>query len=170
MGPAKSKRDLSQVNITGHSVDLGPGRGGGPLEGGLQLIRELTFDIDDPGLPYLVTLVVRAQEGRLVCGEALFRQRAGGPPVTGAALRTVTVDSYLKLIRINLSNPDAYGYMVLMREVERTADAMIYDAADEESLLAFGNAQRRRVSKDEMLPRVAAIYRDALKDSVEYSA
>jgi hypothetical protein len=167
MAPAKPKRDLSRVQITGHPVDIGRGPGGGPLEGGLRLTRELPFDVDDPEMPYLMTLVVRAQEGKLVCGEATIRQRLDGPPVTGAVLRSVVVDSYLRLIRQGLSEPARFGGMVLIREVATTSESRIYEPPSQEDLVALSRTEHRRTSLDEMLPRVANAYREALADPVD---
>jgi hypothetical protein len=117
MAPRRRARDTQNISITGRPImfpdDRHPGQ---PLGGGVELVVDATFDIDDPELSYLVALQVVAHEGRLACKTLTVSQRDGGPPVTGQGLRAVTIETYLTEIRRGLIHTG--GGVVILKKAE----------------------------------------------------
>jgi len=151
---------MAHVVFTARTVQLSDVRRVGPLGGGLELWGEPVYDIDDPALPFLVTMTVTAHEGRLACGELRLSRRAGGTPVTDQRLRTVTVRSYLAGIRRQLGSIG--GGMVILRRAEEFADSVALEPLGEEDVRGLEARHRIRQPTSDTLPRVAAAYRRAL--------
>lgn len=133
-------------------------RAGGPLEGGLRLAAALTFDVTDSELPYDVTMTVGAFEGRLVCQRLELAQRRNGPPVTTEGQRLVTVDAYLDAARAAAIKSGGVAFLAPVAGVPGA-----FEPATPEQWDAFDRAQRPRRPIDDVLPRVAAEYRKALR-------
>ena len=151
-----------RVRITIASPALGsgkPSQGGGPLEGGLLLLNGFEALIDDPSISFLVTLDVLALGGRLAASAVTVRRRAEGGPVTGSALRAVTVERYLQQTRDRLakSSPPLVG-----KVRESQAGWRRWSPPSKAEWADFADGQRRRRRPEETLPAVAAAYREAL--------
>jgi hypothetical protein len=127
-------------------------------------MRELTFDIDDPNLAYILTLSIRAQRRRLVCGAVTVRQREGSGPVTGSALRSLPLESYVTLVRRNLLRSSAAGRsLLLVQEIDRTSSTVSFEPPTIDAIRGQEVAERRR-PLSQTLPEVATVYRRALAD------
>ncbi len=151
-----------------------PGEGGGPLGGGLWLLRRFTADVDDPDQPYVVTLTVEAQQKRMVPVAMKLSTRHGGDVITSTSLRAVKVDACMAAIRKQLG---AWGGgAVVARRVtgKRFTDPIYADSGI--ANLPFTewhstgpgmweeleDGHRRRRPPSDTLPVVAETYRAAL--------
>jgi len=148
----RSKRNWFAVNVRVNPLE----GGGGPLDGGYELSSRMEAQVDDPALGYLVTLVVNAHEGRVVCESVTVHQRDNGPPVTGSSLRAVVVDGYVQLV---IGAP-----AVVMKPIERTEESVTYRLLSGEELADVAGRGARRTA-DETLPAVVQVYRQALMDA-----
>jgi len=116
-------------------------------------------DITDPAVPYLITLTVAARAGWLACESVTMAERPGGPAVTAMALRSMTLSLYIQRVREDLG--EYAGGFLITKEVARTEDTVIFEAASESEWDALDFAQRRR-SAQLTTELVAACYREAL--------
>lgn len=131
------------------------------LGGDLWLRGHFTAEIDDPGLKYLVTLTVGAQNGRLVAEEISVRSRQASSPVTTSSLRTITVDAYLGIVRRELLALE--GAFLIVRKKDVTREISSWGSVDPADWKEFDKVQSRRRSTTETLPKVARLYREALE-------
>jgi hypothetical protein len=159
MAPRRRTRG-GTIRVTQHTVQMADFRPGGWLQGGLILLGPVGYDVVDSELPYDVTLIVWTHDGRLAAQDIKVTQRSGGPPVTTDGLRSVTVDAYLDAVRAHLLS---VGKLLLMAPVEGLPGAFEPPRSDQEA--HFDRAQRPRRPMDETLPKVAAVYREALRSS-----
>jgi hypothetical protein len=148
------------VTLQGPELSRSWFRREGWLEGGLRLLGALTYDVRDSELPYGVTMTVWVADGRLACEALQITQRRGGPPVTTDGQRAVTIDAYLDEIRRTLITAGDTSLLV-MAPVEGVAGA--FEPPDAGQWASFDRAQRPRRPMNELLPRVADVYRDALR-------
>ncbi len=162
----RASRDLSAVKVRIRPFEIGSGTpedGGGRLDGGLSLSNAFTTDLDDPGLNALVSLTIEARSGRLVASSIVVAERGGGPPITGAALRAVPVESYVDLVR--KAARTAFGLLTadspaLVPTPAGTAEVSQGPPSDDQ-WDHFAASQRGAPTED-LLPAVARIYREAL--------
>lgn len=139
------------------------GQGGGPVWGGLQLLHRFTAEIDDPELPFRLTMTVGARDRRLVVEQVTIAQRDGGQAVTSAGLRLVRVDAYLAAVRQNLGT---YGGAFLLAQVrDRTESAVSWGLPSKEALERFEDGQRGSLTHQELLALAAHHYQEALASS-----
>lgn len=117
---------------------------------GLRLWREVTVVADDYK-GYGVEVRVVLDDGRLTAREVTVTQREGGPPVTGEALRQVTVAAFVR------------------RSIEASAPDIPREPGESFQLVAFGLLQPPDVTRmrdagpvAETLGWVAKIYTLAL--------
>jgi len=129
----------------------------GKVGGDVWLLAEPTCDIDDPRLPYLLTMTVTARKGRLVCGALTLRARPDGPPVTLANVRSVPIESYLREVSRYLWES---RHPALMRKAEELPGA--FDSLSDKDVKVLEAGHRRRQPTAEVLPKVVAAYRSAL--------
>jgi hypothetical protein len=161
MAPKRRTRG-GTIRATRHKVHLAERwvRPDGWLEGGLRLIGPIAYDIKDSEFPHAVTMTVWVSEGRLSCESITVTQRTGGSPVTTDGLRAATIDAYLDEIRSGLlADRSAQRHVVAPAENPFGPKAIVSDQEWEE----FDRAQRPRRPMDELLPRVADAYREALR-------
>lgn len=98
----RTTRDVSAIAVNLHEANLGSGlpeHGGGPLRGGLTLTNRLTADIEDPAVPYAITLTIAARDGWLVPETLTVSERPGGPIMTSAAIRALGLSLYVQRFR-----------------------------------------------------------------------
>lgn len=155
------------VSVTIRGGDLGTGRaeeGGGPLEGGLTLLNRFDAEINDPGLPYLVTLTLVAHERQLVAESLRLTMREGRAPkpITSEGLRAVKVAAYVARVRSELGSLG--GGFLIVRE-ETGLGSVTWSGVPSDDWSRFDQAQRSRRDPAEVLPVVAALYREAMGSS-----
>lgn len=170
MSPRPPRRDLSliQVDIDPNDPDtggLGSGRtseGGGPLQGGLHLQNRFRVVVQDPAVPYIIKMTLRARDGRLACEEIALRESgAEGPAVTGAGLRSVVIDSYLIRVREELGGVGG-ALLIAKRETEGGTTA-ISGPVSQGEWRDFEEAQALTEQRGKITAEtVADLYRDAL--------
>lgn len=154
--PVRSTRNVS-VQMVGPIVE----ENGLKLGGDLRLRGRFEAEIDDPGLEYLVTLTVGAQSGRLVAEGISVRSRQGGLPVTTSSLRTITIDTFLGVVRRELMASG--GAFLIVRDQEVTPGILRWGSVEPNDWTEFDKVQRRRRTAAEALPLVARLYREALE-------
>ena len=137
-------------------------RDDGWLEGGLFLVWPFTYDVTDSELPYDLTLRVWTHEGRLACEDIEVTQRRGGPPVTTDGLRSATIEAYLDEIRKAMFNAEDFSFTVLKSPPK---GSRLLQSPTAEEWVALDRFQRPRRPTDELLPHIAAAYREALRSS-----
>lgn len=158
-------RDTSAVGVVIHlGGRLGRGteeEGGGALQGGLTLMNRFKAVISDPEVPYEITMTVGARDGWLACESLTLAVKDGGPAVTGAALRGVTLALYMQRIRQELG--EAGGGGIINKLVDRTEAVVVFEPPDVEELEGLDFAQiRRAVKAAKITPEMAAgAYREA---------
>lgn len=137
------------------------------LDEGLQVPERLRAEVTDIGLPVTVEIEVAVREGAVVCEMVSLRAREGGPPVTREMLRDVPVRALASALMANSSliwdfSHPGWG------DVD-TAKVFVVDgrSAPEEVQADIRQrtvpGRRRRVT-DELLGKVATIYRIHMKD------
>jgi hypothetical protein len=136
-----------------------PEEGGGPLDGGLFVPNRFSATVDDPNLPYLVTLVLGAHDRRLAAESMTLSMRPGGLPITSTSLRAVKVDACVARIREELGNMDGALRVVRRHESGSTTS---WSGVPERDWPRFEGSQSRRRRPEDTLPEVAAAYREAL--------
>jgi len=149
-------RDMTAVAVTLDGPDERVG--GGPLGGGLLLRGRFTAKIEDPAVPYNVTMAIVAFEGRLVCDAVTVARKGNGPIVTGTTLRSTVLDSYLSRVRETLGLFDG-GFLVL-KERERTPTSVSYSGVRSDEWATFESTQGR--DRPIEVAEVANLYREAL--------
>lgn len=155
MTPRQSSRPGRDIRIHEYR-NLAEAFGAGPLGGGVGLTNGFAVDIADSALACDVSMIVVAHEGRLACGELTLRQRPGGPAITSSLLRAAVVDSYIAEVR-------RHPGPLVSEHVETFPDgSMAFEPAGPEALETFAATQKIRRSTSDLLPKVAAAYRDAL--------
>lgn len=95
-------RDPAAIKVTFPQQNLGSGspeQGGGPLRGGVSLANRLIANIEDPALPYAITVTVRARDGFLVAESIAVAELPDGPPLASAAVRQTGLSLYVQRIR-----------------------------------------------------------------------
>lgn len=162
--PGRTRRDLSAIGLTirdvhtgGDTIAIGDGtteEGGGPLGDGLWLANRFLVDVEDPELPYAITMTVAAVYGRLACEDLHMRKLGNGPPVTGMMIRTLVFDSYLALLREKLR---ATGLLRLHNYSRRAVPHVA--ARDEWAALVAPPEQR---TGPVQVQKVVDLYRQAL--------
>jgi hypothetical protein len=135
--------------------------GGGDLAGGMLLLTRFGVGVEDPAVPYGVTMAVFALQGQLACESLSLTRVAAGPPVTSSGLRQAVIDTYLSRVREELGG-SAGSLLVVRRGVDaRNNREQLSVTDDEQTWAAFDSAQRRdRKAPD--LGDVARLYREAL--------
>lgn len=126
VSPRKQDRDLSHIKVSIHpttSTSDPTDEGGGPLAGRFHLLRAFTADVDDPSLPYGVTMALRARAGRLSCSSiTLAEQPPDGPAISAGRLRAVTIDGYVNRVYEELIRTAAENKLIWeVRTVEGSA-------------------------------------------------
>jgi len=158
-------RDADAVQVVIHPGGrLGRGteaEGGGPLRGGLTLMNRFRAVISDPEVPCEITLTVGARDGWLACESVTLAAKDGGPAVTGAALRGITLALYMQRVRQELG--EAGGGGIINKLVDRTETVVVYEPPDLQELDGLDFAQiRRAVKAAKITPEmVASAYREA---------
>lgn len=158
----RSARDHAAISVDIHPGNLGSGlpeQGGGQLAGGLILMNRFRADIEDPAVPYLITLVVAARAGWLACESVTITEKPEGPSVTAMALRSMTLSLYIQRVREELGEYD--GGFLITKEASRTESTVSFQPPTEAEWDALDFAQRRR-SAQLTTELVAACYREAL--------
>ena len=159
------KRDLTRAEFHQHASSLGPGPGGGPLAGGLRLFRSQTFEVDDPGLPVLLSITVVAKKNRLVASQVNVTARdEADQMVTGELLRSIPIDAYVKRIKEYLLDASAKSAPYIVAEVGGTVDTVFLEPPSVEQVNRAIREGRKRVPASELLPQMVALYREALGD------
>jgi hypothetical protein len=125
-------------------------------------MNRFTADVRDPALPYHVTMTLRARDGWLSCEAITLRETPDGPPVTGVALRSVIVDSYVRLIREEVGG--AGGAFLINKVTTRTEDTLAWEPPSEREWDALEAGQSRHKTKI-TTQLVAQSYREALADA-----
>lgn len=172
--PRRPARDMSAVGVTIHPFDLGsgrPGDGGGPLQGGLHLMNRFTADVRDPALPYLVTLTLRARDGRLAPETMLIAELPDGPPITGYGLRSVIIDAYIRRIRQELEmlggGPVIGGSRLHGRAIPASA---VRRSAGKVTTQQAADAYRDALANPATMRRATAAVGEALNTSRGYAS
>jgi hypothetical protein len=106
--------------------------------------------VDDPEFPYEVVAVVEIEDGQPHCRELRLRAVDGGPPITGSALRSIPLASYLERT-LELQ-------WLPYRKQAGTDCVELATSRD------VKEGRRTRRPKDEVLPKVIEEYRRALAD------
>ena len=133
--------------------------GGGPLDGGLFLVNRFTATVDDPSLPFLVTLVLVAHGRRLAPEAVNLKMRPGGIPITATNLRAVKVDAYVARIRDEVGALDG-GLLIVRRQED--SQSIRWSGVPDGDWSRFEDSQNRRRRPADTLPAVAEAYREAL--------
>lgn len=136
--------------------------GGGLLSGGLVLMQRFGVTVDDPGFDYLVHLTVTACEGRLVPELVSVRTRPGVPSVNSTTLRRVKLDAYMALVRQHLIA--GQGRFLVMHKRECTGSTT-YSPVAPDAWHGFDDEPKQRRAPSDVLPAVAAVYREALRSA-----
>ncbi len=113
-------RDPSAIKVTFPQQTIGNGSpelGGGPLRGGVELANRVIANIEDPALPYAITVTVAARDGFIVAESMTIAERPGGPPLASAAVRQTGLSLYVQRIREEL--PRVPGFLI---EVQSRTD------------------------------------------------
>ena len=166
--PTPLDPDSVPVSFEGTTLGTGtPEEGGGPLDGGLWLPNRFSATVDDPAMPYLVTLTLGAHDRRLATESITLTMRAGGAPITATSLRAVKVDAYVALVRAELSKLRG-GFRVMQRVQGEGQTA--WSGVAEHEWPRFEASQSRRRRPEDTLPEVAAAYREALAHHDSYIA
>ena len=158
----RSARDQTAISVVIYPGNMGSGKpeqGGGQLAGGLTLMNRFRADIEDPAVPYLITLTVAARGGWLACESVTITERPGGPAVTAMALRSMTLSLYIQRVREELG--EYAGGALITKESGRTENTISFEPPSEAEWNALDFAQRRR-SAQLTTDLVAAYYREAL--------
>jgi hypothetical protein len=150
MTPRRAARDLTNVTVS----TFGESGGEVELAAGIFLPhRQYVAEVHDPGLPYQLVAKVEIKNGQPECRELILRAPEGGPAITGLALRSITLASYLErsldaqFPKYRKTEPDEQGINAqLVSDREVTSE------------------RRRRQSIEELLPKVVAEYHRALGD------
>lgn len=156
----RSTRDPSVVEVRIRDAGFATGEGSGDIEGG-RLMGKLAVDVEDPAVPYDITMTVVALHGQLACEEITIGRRDRSPAVTGTVLRSTLIDTYLTRIRQELAQDT--GQLFVMTRVRSTPESSTYRGMTdaERDGLAQSPRRRRRASVD--LAEVAKLYREAAK-------
>jgi hypothetical protein len=144
-----------------------PEEGGGPLDGGLWVANRFSATVDDPAMPYLVTLTLGAHDRRLATESITLTMRTGGAPITATSLRALKVDAYVARIRAELST--LQGGLRLMRRTDGEGTTA-WSGVPEHDWPRFETSQSRRRRPEDTLPEVARAYREALGHQDSYIA
>ncbi|MFZ0995823.1 MAG: hypothetical protein WAO09_07595 [Candidatus Dormiibacterota bacterium] len=156
-------KDMSRVAVTiiPPIPATGPGRGGGPLEGDLELLAGFRAEIEDPDLGCDLSLTIGAYHRRLAIERAVFSLREGGPPLTGTRLRSAPLDAYLQAVRRAL---DELEDRLLVRNQMRSPGAHVpyLTRPNEQDWERFDSERHRNHRTRQLLPLVADAYRQAL--------
>jgi len=117
-------KDTSRVGVT--IIPPPPatslGRGGGALEGDLELVEGFQAEISDPELGCDLSLTIGAHNRRLAIERAVFSLREEALPLTGTRLRSAPLDAYLQAVRQGLED---LGDRLLVRNQTPSPDAMV---------------------------------------------
>jgi hypothetical protein len=156
-------KDMSRVAVTiiPPSPETSFGRGGGALEGDLELVEGFRAEIADPDLGCDLSLTIVAHSRRLAIERAVFSLREEGLPLTGTRLRLAPLDAYLQAVRQGL---EELGDRLLVRTQTRSPDAMVpyLTRPTDEDWQRFEAEHRRNHHSRELLPLAAEAYRRAL--------
>jgi hypothetical protein len=156
-------KDMSRVAITiiPPSPEASYGRGGGPLEGDLELVEGFRAEIEDPDLGCDLSLTIGAHNRRLAIERAVFAVREVGPPLTGTRLRSAPLDAYLQAVRRGL---EELGDRLLVRNQTRLPDSQVpyLTRPTDEDWERFDSGRRRNHNARQLLPLAADAYRRAL--------
>jgi hypothetical protein len=149
------------VTIVPPSPGASYGRGGGALEGDLELVEGFRAELADPALGCDLTLTIRAHNRRLAIERAVFSIREGGLPLNGTRLRAAPLDAYLQAVRQALEELDD---SFLVRTQTRYPNAMVpyLTRPTAEDWQRFEAEHRRYHHSRELLPLAADAYRSAL--------
>jgi hypothetical protein len=153
-------RDPTAIKVSFPPFDLGSGspeHGGGLLRGGVTLANRLTAEIEDPVLPYAITVVVTVRDGFLTAESITIAERPGGPPLSSVAIRSTGLSLYVQRVREEIPRQVPH---VLLEEKGRTEGTVSFGFPPVEADWdAF--AQMRRATR--LSPEVAAeAYLEAL--------
>jgi hypothetical protein len=137
------------------------GRGGGALEGDLELVEGFQAEIADPELGCDLSLTIGAHNRRLAIERAVFSVHEDGLPLTGTRLRSAPLHAYLQAVRQGLED---LGHGLLVRNQTRSPNAGVpyLTRPTEEDWQRFEAAYRRNHHSRELLPLAADAYRRAL--------
>ena len=138
---------------------IGSGRadqGGGPLRGGLTLMNRFKAVINDPEVPYEISMTVGAHDGWLAVETVTVSGTTDGPAVSGAAMRSLALSLYMQRIREELGK----GSLLLARLAGRTERTVSFDfplflAAEDRERLDFAQ-MRRAVHATKITTQMAA--------------
>ncbi len=117
---------------------------------GLYLTTRYAVEVDDPGCPVLVEVHVAVSDGRPECIELHCRPRAGGPPVSSEALRSVPLARYLR------QSTALYSVKVTGHGDNELVQAT--GSGDVPLLIRAAKVRARRQMTDELLRAVAEVY------------
>jgi hypothetical protein len=156
-------KDTSRVGVT--IIPPPPatslGRGGGALEGDLELVEGFQAEISDPELGCDLSLTIGAHNRRLAIERAVFSLREEALPLTGTRLRSAPLDAYLQAVRQGLED---LGDRLLVRNQTPSPDAMVpyLTRPSEADWHRFEAEYRRNHRARALLPLAADAYRRAL--------
>jgi hypothetical protein len=153
--------DMTDVKVKLPKATVQNLRLGKPLQGDFQLNQEFTAEVVDPRIPYVIKITVGAFEGRLIAESVEIGRQPNGPPVTGTALRSIPVETYLVEIRRRAAR--GHAGLILPRVVEEGSVSWRLGATVEEAA-RLESAHSKRRSTDETLRSVVNTYRAALAD------
>jgi hypothetical protein len=156
-------KDMSRVGITiiSPTPETSYGRGGGQLEGDLELVEGFRAEIEDPDLGCELSLTIGAHNRRLAIERAVFSYREGALPLTGTRLRSAPLDAYLQAVRRGL---EELGDRLLVRSQARSPGGHVpyLTRPTREDWERFESERHRNHHARQLLPLAADAYRKAL--------
>lgn len=117
-------RDPAAIKVTfpaGQGIGNGsPDRGGGPLRGGVELANRVVAQIEDPSVPYAITVTVAARDGFIIAESITVAERPGGPLLASAAVRQTGLSLYVQRIREEIPRQAPMFLIHVERRTEHT--------------------------------------------------